>query len=251
MKQTSLFLSLGVAVAFVAATSARADTIATWSFEAGQNSALATATVTSVSTGPIASDVGVGNATGLHASTSTAWSAPAGDANAAYPSSVHSLSANYWSQGDYFQFTVNPNLAQYTYSGVSLTWDQMGSNTGPKTWGLYWSTDGSAFNLYSGGDYAIVNGSWNTTTVAASHESADLSAITALDTASTMYFRVVDDSLVTGGAITGGNVATTGTGRIDNFTIAANLTPIPEPTSAAMLTGFVGLLAWNAIRRRR
>jgi len=239
--------SLGSAVALAYAMPGRADTIATWSFEAGQNSALATASVTSASTGPIASDVGVGYASGTHA-TASQWSAPAGDANAAYPSSVHSLSANTWAVGDYFQFTVNPDLGNYTYSGIQLSWDQTGSNTGPRTFGLYYSTDGSTYTL-AGSDYQLSFFSWNTSTVAGNHESADLSADTGLNTASTMYFRVVDDSN-DGLSINGGSIATGGTDRIDNFTVTATLTPVPEPTSAALLSGFVGLLAWNMLRRR-
>jgi hypothetical protein len=241
-------LALVPALALATAMSIRADTIATWSFEPGQSS-LITASVTSVSTGSIASDVGIGTASGLHSSTATVWSAPAGDANATYPSSVHSLSANNWAIGDYFQFTVNPNLAGFTYSGIQLSWDQTGSNTGPKTWGLWYSTDGSSFTE-AGSDYALAFASWNTTTVAANHESVDLSAVTPLNTAPTMYFRIVENSDPTTGSIVGAAIGTAGTDRLDNFTVTATVVAVPEPTSAALLCGFAGLLAWNTFRRK-
>ena len=66
-----------------------------------------------------------------------------------------------------------------------------------------------------------------------------------------MYFRVVDNSAVSGGAVNNGNVGTGGTSRIDNFDINATVTMVPEPASAALLSGFAGLLFWNMIRRRR
>ena len=42
--------------------------------------------------------------------------------------------------------------------------------------------------------------------------------VSILNTASTMYFRIVDDSATVGGSISGGNIGTAGTDRIDNFT---------------------------------
>jgi hypothetical protein len=235
----------------LAAVSVRADTIALWTFEAGQNSALASSfSVTGTTLGSIPSDVGVGFASGYHATAASVWSSPAGDATAAGPQ-LRALSANNWLQGsDYFQFTVSPDLANNSYSGIGLTWDQTGSNTGPGTWGLYYSTDGITFAQF-GSDYVIVNGSWNTTTISPSHESVDLSAITALNSAATIYFRIVDDSPATGGSITLGNVGTGGTGRIDNFSVTANVTPIPEPASITLVCGLGSLLAWNLIRRKR
>ena len=65
-----------------------------------------------------------------------------------------------------------------------------------------------------------------------------------------MYFRIVDDSLTTGGSINGGNVGTAGTDRVDNFSITATATAVPEPSSLCLLGGF-GLLAWHMIRRRK
>lgn len=149
--------------------------------------------------------------------------------------------------GDYFQFTVNPILGSYTYSGIGLSWDQTGSNTGPAKFGVYYSTDGINFTQF-GSDYTLSYFSWNTTSVLGNHESADLSTITALNTASTMYFRIEDDSTTAINSVNA--VATAGTDRVDNFTITASLAAIPEPASLSLLGGF-GLLAWTLIRRRK
>jgi hypothetical protein len=159
------------------------------------------------------------------------------------------LSVNTWAIGDYFQFTVNPDLVDYTYSGIQLSWDQTGSNTGPKTFGLWYSTDGSSFTEL-GSDYALSFFSWNTSSILGNHESGDFSAITALNTASTTYFRLVENSPVSTGSIVGGAIGASGTDRIDNIIVSATVTPVPEPQTAFLLGGF-GLFALSLIRRRK
>jgi len=241
-----LALTTVSALALTAALQVRADTLAQWTFETSGPSI----TGTSATFGGIVPETLYSGATaaasGTHAGAGTVWSSPSGNG------SPHSFSANLWAQGDYFQFTLSPDLTDYTYSGIAVSYDQNGSATGPKTFYFAYSTDGSTWNTV-GSDYALTSGiTWSTGTGGQpTQESFDLSAITALDTASTMYFRIVDDSATTGGAINGGNVGTAGTDRTDNFTITASGTAIPEPASAALLTGFAGLLAWNVIRRRR
>jgi hypothetical protein len=76
----------------------------------------------------------------------------------------------------------------------------------------------------------------------------DLSAISALNNAASVFFRVVDQAPTTGGAINGGNVGTTGTDRIDDF-IVNGVVNVPEPSSLAL--GLVGGLAWLAALRRK
>src|SRR6266850_8478329 len=188
--------------ALVASTSVEADTVAQWTFE---TSFLATS-VTSATIGPLAPEVvgfgSTGAATGSHAGATTVWSSPSGNA------SLKSLSANLWAQtSDYFQFAVTPAGGGYTYSGITISYDQNGSGTGPKTFSFSYSTDGTTFTPV-GSDYALASGStWATSgPTLASQESFDLTTVTALNTAPTWYFRITDDSPVTAGAVGGGNV---------------------------------------------
>jgi hypothetical protein len=246
MKTSTLARYLCIAVfasALAFASSAKADTVAQWTFESsytgisGTSAALSPILPETLYAGALA------DAGGNHVGAGTVWSSPSGNG------SLHSFSANLWAQNDYWQFTLTPNGALPNLSGISVTYDQNGSATGPKTFYFEYSTDGSTFNKV-GSDYALTSGiSWSTGTAGQpTQESFDLSAITALNTATTMYFRIVDDSVTTGGAINGGNIGTAGTDRLDNFTI--NAAVIPEPSSLSLLGGF-GLLAWHLIRRRK
>ena len=116
---------------------------------------------------------------------------------------------------------------------------------------IAYSTDGSSFTQL-GSDYGLTSGiTWNSSTPNQGTQlSDDFTSITALDTASTIYFRVVDDSATTGGAINGGNVGTAGTDRIDNFVVNATITPIPEPSSLA-LAAMGGAACLVLFRRKR
>ena len=239
---------LGVAAAaltLAVSPSAQADTLAQWTFE----SSFSSLSGTSASLGGIAPETlftgATAAASGTHAGAGTVWSSPAGNG------SLHSFSANLWAQGDYWQLTLSPNHVNYTYSAIQVSYDQNGSSTGPKTFYFAYSTDGTTWNTV-GSDYALASGvTWSTGTAGQpTAESFDLSAITALNTASTMYFRIVNDSPATGGAINGGNVGTGGTDRLDNFTVSGTVIPIPEPSVLCLLGGF-GVLGWHLIRRRR
>jgi hypothetical protein len=151
------------------------------------------------------------------------------------------LSANTWTIGDYFEFS----LSTLGYSQVELSFDQTGSNTGPGTFGLFYNVNGGGF-LQFGSDYTLLVSSWNATTYnSAFTYNFDLSAITALDDAVTIAFRLVNMSTT---SINGGTVAAGGTGRVDNFTVTA--TPIPEPSVAALFGGF-GMLALVMASKRR
>ena len=245
MKRQILARYLCIAVfasALAVASSVKADTVAQWTFE----SSFSGITGTSAALSPILPETlygGLAAAGGNHAGAGTVWSSPAGNG------SLHSFSANLWAQGDYWQFALTPSGVMPNLSGITVSYDQNGSGTGPKTFYFAYSTDGSTWNTV-GSDYALTSGITWSTGVAnnPTQESFDLSAMTALDTATTMYFRIVDDSTTTGGSVSGGNVGTAGTDRIDNFTI--NAAVIPEPTSLSLLGGF-GLLAWHLIRRRK
>lgn len=210
----------------------QADTLAQWTFELNPPADL----TDSASILGIAADVGTGTASALHASAATDWTTPAGNGSA------NSLSANTWAVGDYFQFS----LSSVGYSGISVSFDQTGSNTGPKDYYLAYSTDGSSFTLF--GNYSLVNGSWTSgaPTLLPTSYSFDLSSITALNDAASIYFRLVNATTV---SISGGTVATGGTDRVDNFTVMA--APVPEPSAAALLGGFGLLGIFMAARRRK
>ncbi len=162
----------------------------------------------------------------------------------------HSWSANRWATGDYYQFSVNLGSGFYTYSDITASYDQNGSSTGPETFYFAYSTDGSTFTKF-GSDYGLASGvTWSFGTPNQGTQlSFDLSSITALNTASTIYFRVVEDSPATGGAINGGNIATTGTDQINNFLVSGALLPVPEP--AVLQLSAVGMAAFLAVRRRK
>lgn len=214
------------AVSFVSASIASAQ-IAQWTFE----SSFASIAGTSTTLGGLAPEIGTGVASGTHASAS-AWSSPSGNGSA------HSFSVNTWAVGDYFQFS----LSTVGSSGIGVSFDQTGSNTGPKAFDLAYSTDGSTFTTF--GSYSLVNGSWSagSPTLLPTSFSFDLSAITALNNAPSVYFRLIDTSTT---SINGSTVAAGGTSRVDNFTVSV----VPEPSS--VLLGLLGAAGLVITRRRK
>lgn len=202
---------------------AHAAVIAQWTFEAS----------VPTTAGPHAAEVGTGSALGFHASTST-YSNPAGNG------STESFSSNTWAVGDYYEFTTNST----GYEGITVSFDQTGSNTGPRDFKIEYSIDGTTFtdfDTYSlPGPPAVA---WSTSTPVVPASTSfffDLSSIAALDNDSSIYFRLTNTSTT---SINGGTVASGGTGRVDNVVIAT----IPEPTT--ILLGALGFLA--ILRRRR
>jgi hypothetical protein len=216
----ALMLGLGVAPAHAAV-------ITQWTFE---TSLPATA-------GPFAAEFGTGSASGFHAGATT-YSTPAGNGSA------HSYSSNTWAIGDYYQFTAST----LGFSGISLSWDQVGSATGPRDFKLAYSTNGTTFSDFASYSLSSAITSWSTTVVnAGSALSQNLASITALSNQATVYFRLIDNSTV---SINGGTVAAAGTGRVDNFTIngtAMSAVPLPP----AMLLLGAGLSAFGVVGRRR
>ena len=228
---------------------ARASVIlANWTFETYTASATATAT------GPtLLAEAGLGAgvavATGVHTSSSAVWSSPSGNG------SVKSFSVNNWAVGDYFQFRTSSS----GYSGISLSWDQTGSSTGPTNFSLLYSTDsGASFTKFE--DYAIVKSAtglinysdsttgngWSATKTATNTSfSYDFSSITGLDNNSNIVFRLAQLNNITTGTST---VQGAGTGRIDNVIITAS---VPEPSSGALLVlGGMALVAIRSLRKK-
>ncbi len=220
------FCALLVAVGSVQAQ------IAQWTFDSLSFSASNT---NSTSLFNVPADVGSGTASSTHA-TSSVFSTPSGNGSA------ESVSATRWTVGDYWQFQTS-TLGD---SGIQVSWDQTGSSSGPGRGLLLYSTDGSTFTPV-GSDYTILENGTPHTTWGGVTRSAfytftyDLSAITVLNNAPTVYFRLADDSTISTG---GGTAGTAGTDRVDNFRVAV----VPEPASAVL--GGLGLLCWSLLRRR-
>lgn len=207
--------------------SAQADILTQWTFE------------TSVPTtaGPISPEVGSGSAIGSHASGSAVYSSPTGNG------SLKAFSSNFWGVNDYYQFQTST----VGYTGVSVTYDQISSATGPGSFAFGYSTDGLNFTYLS--NYSVLANAapntWsNSVHSAASSYSVDLSTLTSLNGATAVYFRLTDTATTTP---SGGTVGTAGTDRVDNFTISAQ--PVPEPASIAL--SVIGGLALLVVRNRR
>lgn len=192
-----------------------AGPIVKWTFEGIATSSNGISPI--LTTGSITADVG-SQTTGssfsaAHASSSTSWSTATGNGSA------KSLNSNTWSVGDYYQFASS--LAGF--QNIKLSYDQTGSNTGPKYFKLQYSTDGTTYNDF-GTSYSITNDSWSASTVKPiSTQNYDLSSVSTLNNASFVYFRIVCIST----AAISGTFGVAGGGRIDNFTINGdNITSI-------------------------
>ena len=206
MKKSVVF-SLAALATFFAVQTSRAIVIADWTFETSQP----------ITAGPFSSEIGSGSALGFHTGVAT-YSSPAGNGSA------HSFSANTWALNDYFQFS----LSTVGFTGISLSFDQQGSATGPKIFILQYSIDGASFASV-GSTYSLVTAATYFT------ENYDLSLNPLVENASTLYFRIVDQSATSGGAINGGNVGTSGTDRIDNFIVSGSVRSAPEQNSSFVL----------------
>ncbi|MDB6125267.1 MAG: Endonuclease/exonuclease/phosphatase [Pedosphaera sp.] len=225
------FASTLLAVSCLSVIPVGAQTITQWTFESSVPAG------TGAAIGSIAAENGVGTASGLHASAATTYSSPAGNG------STHSFSANTWATGDYFQF----QSSTVGFSNISLSFDQTSSGTGPKFFDLAYSTDGSTFTTFVSQNTVLANSSPNAwsvgTAVPAANFYYDLSSVAALNNASSVYFRLIENSGTT--SASGGVLGTGGTDRVDNFTLAV----VPEPSTFALIgLGGAGLLAF---RRRK
>jgi hypothetical protein len=225
----SFVLYLCALSALLATQTLKADVIADWTFQTSlsTNNIIGTGKTPSSTQSGILADIGTGTASAFHATAASVWSIPSGNG------SSNSWSANNWSQNDYYQFQVST----IGYQDILISFDQIGSATGPGTFALQYSTDGSSFTQF-GSSYTLLSSpTWNPNTASGSAGesfSFDLSLLDTLENLSSVYFRVVDLSATTGGAINGGNIGTSGTDRIDNFLVSATVAPVPEPSTMAL-----------------
>jgi hypothetical protein len=201
------------ALVLAASEVSAATVIADWTFE----------TTLPASAGPFAPEIGAGSASGYHAGASI-YSSPAGNG------SSHSFSSNTWAVNDYYQFRVS--TAGFT--GITISWDQTSSNTGPKDFALQYSLNGTSFTTLS--NYSVLaNATPNTPWTASAYNSAYTFNPTLgsfADNQGSLYFRLINVDTV---SANGGTVAATGTDRVDNVVISGNSSTVPLPASVWML----------------
>lgn len=215
-------LFAGAAAALLSAHSVSAQTtLAKWTFD---NLTLSTANTNNPPNGwctNISADIGSGTASGFHSrAAAVAYSTPSGNGSA------KSLSSNNWtnSPSDFYQFAVST----IGYGSIAVSFDQVGSGTGPGNFNLQYSTDGVNFTTITNYTLASTITSWSSGTPnPGSTFSFDLSSMTGLNNVTLLYFRIADASTA---SVSGGTVGTTGTGRIDNFAVLGS---IPGPAVIA------------------
>lgn len=167
----------------------------------------------------------------FHTLAASTYTSPAGNG------SQYSFSSNNWSPADYYQ-VVLPTTG---YTGLSVSWDQARSSTGPAAFKLQMSTNGTSFTdllsysvLQSGGGGAP--GTWSSTTYNALYTSTFALPVSANNQAN-LYLRFTNSEAVAS--------SSSGSNRIDNISVTA----VPEPSTFALVVlgvGFGGMF----LRRR-
>ncbi len=183
----------GTLLLLLATPGQAADTLALWTFE----------TTIPLTAGPHAAEVGTGAARGFHADAAAAYSDPVGNGSA------ESFSSTRWAIGDYYEF----RLATIGYQDLVLSWDQSRSGTGPATFDLAYSTNGTDFTVALP-RYAVSTGTFVSGSVKPEvNISADLGRLAPLNNAVEVWFRLIAAAAST---------ATAGASRVDNFSVTGN-----------------------------
>lgn len=197
-------------------------TIAQWTFESS----------VPTTAGPIAPEIGSGEAIAFHADSQTTFSNPLGNG------SSEAWSANRWSVDDYWQFSVST----FGFKDIHVSFDQYGSKTGPGDFGLQYSTDGINFSTFA--RYVLPSaGSWDS-------GSFDLSSEINLNNGSTVYFRLDDNSTVPTDSADYSAVRSGGTDRIDNFTVCGTAESSAVPDSLPLHCAAAALFGVLVFARR-
>ncbi len=201
-----------LAAILLASPLAFGDTIAKWTFETSQPGVvtLPAQPGAGVWLTNIVAETPTGIAAGYHAGATT-YSSSTGNG------SSHSFSSTTWAVGDCYQFAVRT----VGFQNMLVSFDITRSATGPGTFALQYSTDGSTFTQFGSTFNVLTNGtgapSWNATTASSAYTvSIDLSSITALNNAPIVYFRLADAVAPSSSA---------GTLRVDNFLVSGSTIP--------------------------
>ena len=170
----------------------------------------------------------------FHALAAATYTSPAGNG------SQYSFSGNNWSPSDFYQ-VVLPTTGGWT--NLSVSWDQARSSTGPASFSLQTSTDGTTFTtgttytvLQSGGGGAP--GTWSTTTYNSLYSST-FALPSSVENQTSLYIRFLNT--------TGSVSASSGSNRIDNVSVTA----VPEPSTCASLLAGLACGGYSLFRRRR
>jgi hypothetical protein len=213
--------------------------IAKWTFE-GVTVATNTGSSPSISSGATTADQGFQTTGSLfsawHSNNGATWTTPVGNGSA------KSLTSNSWSVNDYYEFKVNTS----NHINLAVAFDQTGSNTGPSTFKLQYSTDGINYTDF-GTNYSVTNDAWsNAIYKSISNKAFDLSSIATINNKPAVYFRIVNVNTT---AISG-TFGSGGANRIDNFTVtgvACNTTAqITNNTNTTVLTCDVNSISLTA-----
>ncbi|WP_190277336.1 T9SS type A sorting domain-containing protein [Taibaiella lutea] len=182
-----------------------AQIAAKWTFETSQPT----------SAGPIDAEFGMGQASCFHASGSAAFGNPDGNGSA------ESYGSNNWVAGEYYQFHTSTS----GMTNIVFAFDQTSSSSGPKSFFIQVSTDGTNYTSVAGSNYDVTADNWSQTAsnyLSASHHYFFLPV---LDNQADVYIRI---ALATGStAANGGTIAGNGTSRVDNVSIGTSNVVLP------------------------